>query len=43
MGQKEIKARIKINELLKESGWKFWKYKNLESGDWEYISNLNDD
>ena len=24
MGQKEARARIKINELLKEAGWKFF-------------------
>ena len=28
MGKKEAKARIKINELLKESGWRFFDTKN---------------
>ena len=25
------------------NGWKFWKYENPESKEWEYISNLRDD
>ncbi len=24
------------------NGWKFWKYENPESGEWEYISNLRE-
>jgi type I restriction enzyme, R subunit len=28
MSKKEAKARIKINDLLKESGWRFFDTKN---------------
>lgn len=35
-----IAAKIIATEWKQVNGWKFWKYEDPESGEWEYISEL---
>ena len=35
-----IAAKIIATDWKQVNGWKFWKYENPETGDWEYISEL---
>jgi len=35
-----IAAKTIATDWKQVNGWKFWKYENLETGDWEYISEL---
>lgn len=35
-------AKTIATDWKQVNGWKFWKYQNLESEEWEYISNLRD-
>jgi hypothetical protein len=35
-------AKAIATDWKEANGWKFWKYENLESEEWEYISNLRE-
>ena len=35
-----IAAKIIATEWKQVNGWKFWKYEDPETGEWEYISKL---
>ena len=36
-------AKAIATEWKEVNGWKFWKYENPSSGQWEYISNLREE
>ena len=36
-------AKAIATDWKEVNGWKFWKYENLESEEWKYISNLRDE
>ena len=36
-------AKAIATDWKEVNGWKFWKYENSESGEWEYISNLREE
>jgi hypothetical protein len=36
-------AKAIATDWKEVNGWKFWKYENPESEEWEYISNLRED
>jgi hypothetical protein len=38
-----IAAKTIATDWQQVNGWKFWKYENPETEEWEYISNLRDD
>jgi virulence-associated protein VapD len=39
-GTPSTAAKAIATDWKEVNGWKFWKYQNLESEEWEYISNL---